>query len=72
MFSVLKDSWIFEAVDGNVHETHIRHHVNSYWKALLLPMLTEATALFYASSHCLLKGKSSHAKRGNILSILWH
>jgi hypothetical protein len=70
MFSVLKESSIFEAVDGNVHKKHIHHHVNFYWKALLLPMLTEATALFYESSHCLLKGKSSPAKYGNILSIL--
>jgi len=51
---------------------HIHHHVNSYWKALLLPMLTETTAFFYVSSHRLLKGNSSRAKCGNILSILWH
>jgi hypothetical protein len=49
MFSVLKESWIFEAVDGNMYKKHIHHHVNFYWKALLLPMLTKATALFYES-----------------------
>jgi hypothetical protein len=72
MFSVLKESRIFEAVDGNMHKKHIHSHANFYWKALLLPMLTKATALFYEISHRLLKGNSSRAKYANILSTLWH
>lgn len=62
MFSVLKKSWIFEAVDGHVHRKHIHHHVNFYWKALLLPMLTKATALFYEKFSPSFKGKQFSCK----------